>query len=71
MLFNYFRELVRVKGLEPPRHRRQNLNLVRLPIPPHPHLPPSTKHRQQMPRQKFANSGIFSGRVRVNILTLP
>jgi hypothetical protein len=29
--------VVRVKGLEPPRHRRQNLNLVRLPIPPHPH----------------------------------
>ncbi len=29
--------MVRVKGLEPPRHRRQNLNLVRLPIPPHPH----------------------------------
>ncbi len=29
--------LVRVKGLEPPRQRRQNLNLVRLPIPPHPH----------------------------------
>ena len=30
--------VVRVKGLEPPRHRRQNLNLVRLPIPPHPHI---------------------------------
>ena len=30
-------KMVRVKGLEPPRHRRQNLNLVRLPIPPHPH----------------------------------
>ena len=30
-------ELVRVKGLEPPRQRRQNLNLVRLPVPPHPH----------------------------------
>ena len=29
--------VVRVKGLEPPRQRRQNLNLVRLPIPPHPH----------------------------------
>ncbi len=34
-------KVVRVKGLEPPRQRRQNLNLVRLPIPPHPHdLPP-------------------------------
>ena len=31
------KKVVRVKGLEPPRHRRQNLNLVRLPIPPHPH----------------------------------
>ena len=31
--------MVRVKGLEPPRQRRQNLNLVRLPIPPHPHEP--------------------------------
>ena len=30
-------KVVRVKGLEPPRQRRQNLNLVRLPIPPHPH----------------------------------
>ena len=29
---------MRVKGLEPPRHKRQNLNLVRLPIPPHPHV---------------------------------
>jgi hypothetical protein len=29
-------KVVRVKGLEPPRQRRQNLNLVRLPIPPHP-----------------------------------
>jgi hypothetical protein len=28
--------LVRVEGLEPPRFWRQNLNLVRLPIPPHP-----------------------------------
>lgn len=29
--------LVRVEGLEPPRFWRQNLNLVRLPVPPHPH----------------------------------
>ena len=35
---NLLRIVVRVKGLEPPRHRRQNLNLVRLPIPPHPHI---------------------------------
>ena len=34
----YGKILVRVKGLEPPRQRRQNLNLVRLRIPPHPHL---------------------------------
>ena len=34
--------VVRVKGLEPPRQRRQNLNLVRLPIPPHPHERPSS-----------------------------
>jgi hypothetical protein len=39
MLFNDFSAMVRVKGLEPPRQRRQNLNLVRLPIPPHPHGP--------------------------------
>ena len=26
-----------MKGVEPPRHRRQILSLVRLPIPPHPH----------------------------------
>ena len=25
-------KMVRVKGLEPPRQRRQNLNLVRLPF---------------------------------------
>ncbi len=31
-------QLVRMKGVEPPRHRRQILSLVRLPIPPHPHL---------------------------------
>ena len=29
--------LVRNVGLEPTRRRRQNLNLVRLPISPHPH----------------------------------
>ncbi len=29
-------KMVRVKGLEPPRQRRQILSLVRLPIPPHP-----------------------------------
>ena len=27
-----------MKGVEPPRRRRQILSLVRLPIPPHPHL---------------------------------
>ena len=30
--------MVRVEGLEPPRTRRQILSLVRLPIPPHPHM---------------------------------
>ena len=29
--------MVRLEGLEPPRRRRQNLNLVRLPISPQPH----------------------------------
>ena len=28
--------MVRIKGLEPPRRRHQNLNLARLPIPPYP-----------------------------------
>ena len=27
-----------MKGVEPPRRRRQILSLVRLPIPPHPQL---------------------------------
>ena len=31
-------KVVRMKGVEPPRRRRQILSLVRLPIPPHPHL---------------------------------
>ena len=31
-------QVVRVKGLEPPRRRRQILSLVRLPISPHPHF---------------------------------
>ena len=30
--------LVRMTGVEPARRRRQILSLVRLPIPPHPHL---------------------------------
>ena len=30
--------MVRMKGLEPPRLSRQILNLVRLPVPPHPHI---------------------------------
>ena len=30
--------LVRVTGLEPARWSHQNLNLARLPIPPHPHI---------------------------------
>ena len=29
---------VRITGLEPARRRHQNLNLARLPIPPHPHI---------------------------------
>ena len=38
-LFCFFKiKLVRMKGVEPPRHRRQILSLVRLPIPPHPQL---------------------------------
>ena len=38
---NYSRlgnKVVRMKGVEPPRRRRQILSLVRLPIPPHPRL---------------------------------
>ena len=30
--------LVRMTGLEPARRGHQNLNLARLPIPPHPHM---------------------------------
>ena len=30
--------MVRLKGLEPPRHRHQILSLARLPIPPQPHI---------------------------------
>ena len=45
--------MVRVKGLEPPRQRRQNLNLVRLPVPPHPHCGPFSKAKQRM-REKTA-----------------
>ena len=30
--------MVRLEGLEPPRARRQILSLVRLPIPPQPHI---------------------------------
>ena len=29
---------LRITGLEPARHGHQNLNLARLPIPPHPHI---------------------------------
>ena len=32
----YFRAFLRVTGLEPARRGHQNLNLARLPIPPHP-----------------------------------
>ena len=35
--FYLFYKVVRMKGVEPPRRRRQILSLVRLPIPPHPH----------------------------------
>ena len=36
----HFREinLLRMTGLEPARRKHQNLNLARLPIPPHPHI---------------------------------
>ena len=37
-LFPHFKIMVRMKGVEPPRRRRQILSLVRLPIPPHPHF---------------------------------
>ena len=30
--------LLRMTGLEPARRKHQNLNLARLPIPPHPHI---------------------------------
>ena len=36
--FYLFYKVVRMKGVEPPRRRRQILSLVRLPIPPHPHF---------------------------------
>ena len=29
---------MRITGLEPARHRHQNLNLARLPIPPYPRI---------------------------------
>ena len=29
---------MRMTGLEPARRKHQNLNLARLPIPPHPHM---------------------------------
>ena len=32
----YFQAFLRVTGLEPARRGHQNLNLARLPIPPHP-----------------------------------
>ena len=35
---SYSQKVVRMKGVEPPRRRRQILSLVRLPIPPHPHF---------------------------------
>ena len=35
---SHFRVVVRLEGLEPPRTGRQILSLVRLPIPPQPHL---------------------------------
>ena len=35
---SHFRVVVRLEGLEPPRTGRQILSLVRLPIPPHPHV---------------------------------
>ena len=40
MLIKHFREknLLRMTGLEPARRKHQNLNLARLPIPPHPHI---------------------------------
>ena len=34
----FYRFLLRMTGLEPARRGHQNLNLARLPIPPHPHL---------------------------------
>ena len=37
-LFPHLKIMVRMKGVEPPRRRRQILSLVRLPIPPHPHF---------------------------------
>ena len=33
-----FFSVVRMTGLEPAHRRHQNLNLARLPIPPHPHI---------------------------------
>ena len=33
-----FSHLLRITGLEPARRGHQNLNLARLPIPPHPHI---------------------------------
>ncbi len=32
------KNLLRMTGLEPARRKHQNLNLARLPIPPHPHI---------------------------------
>eukprot|EP00831_Metopus_contortus_P039560 TRINITY_DN3099_c0_g1_i1.p4 TRINITY_DN3099_c0_g1~~TRINITY_DN3099_c0_g1_i1.p4 ORF type:complete len:116 (+),score=14.50 TRINITY_DN3099_c0_g1_i1:67-414(+) len=42
---SHSRILVQMKGVEPPRRRRQILSLVRLPIPPHLHLGGSPGNR--------------------------
>ena len=36
--FSKHAQILRMTGLEPARRKHQNLNLARLPIPPHPHI---------------------------------
>ena len=40
--------LLRMTGLEPARRKHQNLNLARLPIPPHPHMLYYLKNRNTL-----------------------
>ena len=60
--------MVRLEGLEPPRTGRQILSLVRLPIPPQPHLNMEATSRFELEIKELQSSALPLGYVAILLI---